>query len=474
MQLVLTTLAFLLAALSAAPQSTTTDPRFTVKMEVDPEYTIESKFTITNQSQIPITAVLIACDSRVPPGRPPGYVRYRTDSLIGDSVQILYQESTILKIHRPDFVSMTCKQDFSVRAVLFSDGSSFGESTWVDEILQRRRSILQSTEELLSFLQNAKNSGTTKAQLTAQLRKLDEGPFLATMPDHTIEPEGTPSIYYDVSRNLLRDRDNPKDSPVSQSFVDELSAPLLDQRQLLLYAKPAIPGLPQDLDPAAAPPPDITIKFPDALGSEDDASIGNMISVFYTLNAKGQKEKSLYDRFSPGDEDTLKIHALVAGHPASSVKVAIYAPGCQIKIINVADPSAYSGREIFQCVKLPTIKFSGQILSSDLLFGKKYAVQIMLHNPGDDETPWFDVYLSDDTTVDESGIFHIDMPDFSQDPVCSEHGVTLQFFAGQFPVDIYTIAILTAQNGSADSEGNLRLVSDYGGPVTFQPQPKKK
>jgi hypothetical protein len=464
---------FLLAASSAAPQTTTPDPRFTVKMEVDPEDTIESKFTITNQSQIPITAVLIACDGRHSPGIPPHYVRYRTDSLIDDSVQILYQESTIFKVHRPDFVSMTCNQD-SLRAVLFADGSSFGESIWVDEILKRRQSILQSTEELLNFLQSAKNSGTTKAQLTAQLRKLEEGPSPTAMPNRTIEPEDDPSIYRDALRTLMRDRDNPKDSPVSQSLVDELSAPLLDQRQLLLYARPAIPGLPQDLDPAAAPPSDITIKFPAALGSEDDASIGNMISVFYTLNAKGQQEKSLYDRFSPGDEDTLKIHALVAGHPASSVKVAIYAPGCQIRIINVLDPSTYSGREAFQCVKLPTIKFSGQILSSDLLFGKKYAVQILLHNPGDDETPWFDVYLSDDTTVDESGIFHIDMPDFSQDPVCSARGVTIQFFAGQFPVDINTIAILAAENGSADSEGNLRLVSDYGGPVTFQPQPKKK
>jgi hypothetical protein len=52
--------------------------------------------------------------------------------------------------------------------------------------------------------------------------------------------------------------------------------------------------------------------------------------------------------------------------------------------------------------------------------------------------------------------------------------VTLQFFAGQFPVGTATIANLSAENGAADSNGNLRLTSDYGGPVTFQPRPKQK
>src|SRR4029077_20674855 len=96
----------------------------------------------------------------------------------------------------------TCRQDSSVRAVLFADGSSFGESDWVEEILQRRQSSLKSIGGLLDFLQNAKNSGITKAHLRAQLLKIERGPHPTAMPDHKVEPEDDLSIFQDVSRTL--------------------------------------------------------------------------------------------------------------------------------------------------------------------------------------------------------------------------------------------------------------------------------
>ena len=476
MKFILAILVPLLLPLIAAPQTGSQDPRFTVKMQEDPEDSIESKFTITNQSQIPITAVIIACDRRVPAGRPPGYVRYQTDSVIDDSLQIAYQESSNFIVRLPDFVSMTCKQDSSVRALLFADGSSFGETEWVNEILQRRQSAWKSIGDLQDLLQNAKNSGTTKSQLAAQFLQIERGPHPLKMPDHTVEPEGDLSIYQDVSRTLAYASGYAKDSPISQPLVDELSEQLLDLRQILLYSKPAIPGLPQNPN-SAAPPPDFTIKFPHGLDPGGEFSVGNMVSVFYTLSGQGQKERTLYDRFGPDnddDDETVKIHTLIAGHPVSNLKVAAYAPGCQIKIFNLSDPYAHSGTENFECIKLPTIKFAGQILPSELLFGKKYRIQILLHNPGDNETSWFEVYLTDDIAPDENGRFQIEIPDFSQDPICSSRDVTLQFFAGAFPVGTATAANLSAENGAADSNGNLHLTSDYGGPVIFQPRPKEK
>ena len=397
--------------------------------------------------------------------------------MIDDTLQIAYQESSNFIVRQPDFVSMTCNQDSSVRAVLFADGSSFGETGWVNEIIQRRQAAWKSIVDLLKLLQNAKNSGTTKAQLAAQLQKIERGPYPTKMPDRTIEPEDDLSIYEDASRVLAHASDYAKDSPVTQSLVDELSEQILDLRQLLLYSKPTLPGLPQNLNSAAAPPPDFSMNFPPGLDPGGEFSVGYMWAVLYTLCAKGQQELSLYDRFGPDTDDedeTVKIHTLVAGHPASSLKIAIYAPGCQIKIVNLSDPYARSGTEGFECVKLPTITFTGQILPSELLFGKKYRIQILLHNPGDSETSWFNVYLVDDIAPDENGKFQIEIPDFSKDPICSSRDATLQFFAGQFPIETGALASLSAQNGAADSNGNLRLTSDYGGPVTFQPRPKQK
>lgn len=467
MKITLAFFAVLLTATTAPAQSVSPDPRFAVKMQKDSEDSIASKFTITNQSQIPITAVLIACDDPFSADGPPRYVRSLSDTVIDDSFQIAYQESSTFAVHTPDWASMTCKQGSSVRAILFADGSSFGGSEWVNEILQQRQFTWKAVTNLLDVLQRAVTSKTTKAQLSAQLLKLMRGPFPISMPDGSVASGHTPSIFFVVSRNLGRARENANDSPVPQSLIDDLSAPLLDLRQLIQYAKPAIPGLPQNLDPAAAPPPDFTIKFPDGLVPDGkDFSIGDMISVFYEINATGQKKKDLFDRFSADDEPTLKIHALVAGHPASSMKVAIYAPGCQIQTTNVPDPATYSANKVFACIKLPTVKFTGQILASDLLLDKKCKVQIQLHDPGNMESPSFDVDLADDIAPDENGFFQIEIPDYSQDPVSSSHSATLHFLAGEFR--------LSAENGSADSKGDLRLSSDYGGPVSFQPRPKEK
>jgi hypothetical protein len=465
-------LTLLFGAATPALQSASQDPRFTVKMDPPPdEDSIESDFTITNQSSVSITAVLVACDTRPAANGDPRFIRGLADSVIeNDFSELFFGESTTIEMHRPDFLSMHCKQDSSVRAVLFKDGTSFGEPNWVNEIIQARLYNWQKSGDLLNILQTAKDSGTTKSKLNDQFLMMERRVIPTKMPSPTDSSLGTTSIYDDVWRNLGRDTDYPNDSPVSQALVDELSEPVLDLRQRLLYSKPPLPGLPNALDPAGAPAPDFTIKLPGGLGSGTD-SIGDMISVFYTLSAKGQNDKELFDRDFPEKEPkTFHISTLVGGHPASSLRIAVYAPGCQIKTINVPDLSNSSGSESFECIPLPTIRLTGQVLPSSLLDGKKYIIKIKLDSSTSDAV-WSDLFLADDVAPDQNGLFHIDIPDFSQDPSCAASGAVLKFVTAYSSVGPGKLSDLAAVNSSADSNGNLRLISNYGAVVSFQATP---
>ena len=132
-------LTLLFGAATPALQSASQDPRFTVKMDPPPdEDSIESDFTITNQSSVSITAVLVACDTR------PAATVIRDLSAASQTASLrmifrnFFSENHQIEMHRPDFLSMHCKQHSSVRAVLIKDGTSFGEPNWVNEIIQAR------------------------------------------------------------------------------------------------------------------------------------------------------------------------------------------------------------------------------------------------------------------------------------------------------------------------------------------------
>jgi hypothetical protein len=285
------------------------------------------------------------------------------------------------------------------------------------------------------------------------------------MPNPVNPSTGLPSIFFDVSRNLGRGRDYPDDAPVSQSLVDELSNPVLNLRQRLLYSNPRLSGLPQSLDPAGAPPPDFKLKIPAGLDSGDNW-FDEMISAFYTLSAKGKQDESLFDRFDiPKEPDTFLIHTLIGGRPASSLQVAFYAPGCQLKIVQVSDLSAYSGNESFECIKLPKITFTGQIISSNLLDGKTHKIEIRLFNSGEDGSPYFDITLTDEAIPDENGVFHAEIPDFSHDPASGS--AVLRFSTEGYLDGAWAPVKLIAADGAANSNGDMRLMSNYGGVVTF-------
>jgi hypothetical protein len=459
------------------PQDPSQDPRFTVRMEPDPKGEFYGYvFTISNQSQTPITAVLIACDV-APTESGEARYSYRYEDNVFGMAEIPYQESTKMEVHHPKGwleELFSCNRDSSVKAVLFADGSSFGEGEWTEKILRVRANALQTIAERMKYLQDAKNLGMTKGQLTDEVLRLskqqDSNECLNFFPCGL----GDPVSYANLWRSLPSDRNFPADGAISQALVDKLDEPYLDLRQRLIYSKPALPGIPQELDPAGAPSPDFVIKIAPVLAENPVlADDGDGIVVYYSLSAEGHQDKWDNIHLDPSDDPTTySIHTLVGGQPATRLLAFLYIRGCQLKVIDLQDPSTSTGSDTFECVKPPMMNLKGRILPSELLEGRHYKVQARLLFPVTTGSVRFSIALVRDVTPDSNGFFQAELPDFSHIPGCSSSascgGAVLEFSVKNGEA---IIARLAASGNAANSQGDLHPMSDYGGVVNFTPRP---
>lgn len=479
MKIALALVAFLFAVASPAYQDgSVVDPRFVVKLQpVDDEGEITRVITITNESQSPIIAALVACDSRPSRSGVPQYIHSFADGVLANNeiyselglTGIQFQESANFELQRPDFKSMHCDQETAVKVILFADGTSYGTEEWVGQIIHVRQIAWQNANDLINLLRGVPSSGMTKRQLITQVAAL-----IPPSRDPTRNwPESEPAVFplrpvliFDDTLNKIDShRKDADDAPVSQSLLDDLLEPLLNLHQRLMYSKPALAGIPEKLDAAGAPSPDYAIKIPAGL-AEEDADI----EAFWTLFANGQEPHEWFDDITPPRELlNYRIHTLVAGQAAHRLQGAIYVPGCEIKFVDVTNASDFSGGDSLECTKLRTMSFTGQVMPSDLLPSQVLKIEIKLFNAGDNETPYFEFDLPD-VTSDAHGIFTVALPDFSRDAgceLCAPGGsAVVRFTAGD--------VVLAASSGSADANGGLHPMADYGGMVTFTARRKSK
>lgn len=112
--------------------------------------------------------------------------------------------------------------------------------------------------------------------------------------------------------------------------------------------------------------------------------------------------------------------------PAGSLKAVLYVPGCQIVTIAFPDRGESSRERTFECQPLPSIVITGSIASAvpiadlDAVVDVEYVVPWAL--------PFFWIsngYVSSfqvaTAPLETSQVFHIELPDFSQDPFTNSH-----------------------------------------------------
>jgi len=130
----------------------------------------------------------------------------------------------------------------------------------------------------------------------------------------------------------------------------------------------------------------------------------------------------------------LRISAAVEGTPAGLAKIFVWSPGCRIATFDIRLQKSSDVHKSFVCSLLPTVSLVGQIRVSELPSTEQLEVRV------DYLASWAcDFFGLADCMVpqiplgaanpDEQGVFQIDLPDFSADPISSDpnnNGAELQ------------------------------------------------
>jgi hypothetical protein len=144
-----------LTLLGVLPAVAQQDPRFIAKIDSSPDGSL--KVTITNRSQRSITASIITYRRTNANGLPqPDSVR-AFDSALGNPLEreILPGESRDIRLFGPN-PKAGIQSSPELKAILFSDGSSFGDAEWVDRIVRICKLAWQELADAISTLQDAK------------------------------------------------------------------------------------------------------------------------------------------------------------------------------------------------------------------------------------------------------------------------------------------------------------------------------
>ena len=131
--------------------------------------------------------------------------------------------------------------------------------------------------------------------------------------------------------------------------------------------------------------------------------------------------------FRKAGEHRILLHPPGKKWPARSLKAVLYVTGCQIVTIAFPDREESSRERAFECQPLPSIVITGSISSAvpiadlDAVVDVEYVVPWL-------SLPFFGVsngYVSSfqvaTVPLEPSQVFHVELPDFSQDPFTSSH-----------------------------------------------------
>ncbi len=200
-------------------------------------------FTITNESNMPITAIAIFAtrtppDSGIHPARSTRFFDCIINPFGPGGREVMPGQS-----HRFSLAGPLEKRriDASLKAVIFSDGSSLGDTQWIERMTEARQVDLNYVDQALQFLKSGKSSGTSREGLIqeAQRRAGAARSSSTTMDEKQI---GWP-MYQEISTNLQVDMTGHAgaNQPLTlNQRLDTLTSQFLTRRQRLLSSKPPL------------------------------------------------------------------------------------------------------------------------------------------------------------------------------------------------------------------------------------------
>jgi hypothetical protein len=163
---------------------------------------------------------------------------------------------------------------------------------------------------------------------------------------------------------------------------------------------------------------------------------------------------------------------------AETLKVILYAPGCQIVTIAVPSLSGSEKGADVSCEDLPPITFNGRVELPEPLRSRHYEVEITymaywahdFFGIADGAVTTFHLGR---VTPDEGGAFQVLLPNFTKDAVTESfhRNAGLQFIAREHDTG-NIVSFLVPTNEEWKNSRDLPLKAKYHTPVVFKPLPE--
>lgn len=210
-------------------------------------------FVVTNHNTPAITSFLVTAPSLTKSGKPltrfyfDTYVNYRRD------YPIVTRDSEQMPL--PHVAGRPAPQPI-LRAVIFEDGSSWGEASWVDELLQRRALALRALNNIDRILEAAATQNLSRENLLDALQQ-ERAREAAVNPG--LRPEDgvlLDSVFQTAIANLSGGMQGNGKIPKVSEAIFYLKHMLNSWRGQLQSAKPSPPpraGFPAPLESGAPP-----------------------------------------------------------------------------------------------------------------------------------------------------------------------------------------------------------------------------
>ena len=167
-----------------------------------------------------------------------------------------------------------------------------------------------------------------------------------------------------------------------------------------------------------------------------------------------------------------QIEGAVDGKPARGMKIVVYAPGCQVAIFDLPLTGRSVLQRAFSCKPLATLVLTGKIVPGEGIRKSNTVVSVVylaywacdFFGVKDCLVETFSVGTA---VADADGIFHIQLPDFSKDPVTSSFRSSGSLRFVLLEPETGNIVNKLAADGYASDGGNLPILPRYPESVTF-------
>ena len=178
------------------------------------------------------------------------------------------------------------------------------------------------------------------------------------------------------------------------------------------------------------------------------------------------------------ERNSYLIETSVNHQAADSLRVILYAPGCQIVTLSIDSISeAEKGADV-NCEDLPPMTFNGRVDLPEALRARRYEVEITYlaywaHRFFRIADGAVTSFILARAAPDEEGAFHVELPNFNKDAVTVSHrrDAGLQFIARELDTG-NILALLAPVNVHENDSRDLAIRPKYPAEVIFKPAPE--